>query len=118
ACPRSGSNDTGHYSRSHKVETNMKEGQNGTTGWLSSGQTGKIRTLLRKALSFFTDLEGRSMEMRTPAFCVVLLVVLSVAGAQAAGPAGAYGFINKVVLEPNVDNPERIQLWGTFSIAA
>jgi tRNA U38,U39,U40 pseudouridine synthase TruA len=56
------------------------------------------------------------MEMR---FCVAVLVaVFSSAVAQAADSAGAYGFLSKVILEPNSNNPERIQVWGTFSVAA
>jgi hypothetical protein len=30
---------------------------------------------------------------------------------------GVYARIDRVVLEPNADSPERIQLWGVFSMA-
>ena len=31
---------------------------------------------------------------------------------------GVYAWIDKVVLEPNSDSPERIQVWGVFSPAS
>ena len=37
--------------------------------------------------------------------------------ATASDPVGVYGFIDKVVLEPNDAEPERIQVWGGFATA-
>ena len=34
---------------------------------------------------------------------------------SASGPVGIYGIIDKVVLEPNERQPERIQVWGAFA---
>jgi hypothetical protein len=31
---------------------------------------------------------------------------------------GVYGYVRRVVLEPNAANPQRMQVWGTFSVAA
>jgi|SRR5579862_9229705 len=45
-----------------------------------------------------------------------LLFVLSLGLAQASGYIGVYALIDKVVLEPNADKPERIQIFGVFSI--
>jgi hypothetical protein len=33
----------------------------------------------------------------------------------ASGPLGIYGIVEKVVLEPNEQAPERIQVWGAFA---
>ncbi|HEY1760731.1 MAG TPA: hypothetical protein VGG72_35480 [Bryobacteraceae bacterium] len=45
-----------------------------------------------------------------------ILAALSIGTAQASGPVGVYALIDKVVLEPNADNPERILIYGVFSI--
>jgi hypothetical protein len=47
---------------------------------------------------------------------VALIVVGSAAVLQASGPAGCYGIVEKVVLEPNDSAPERVQVWGVFAI--
>src|SRR5262249_3952002 len=39
------------------------------------------------------------------------------ATAQASDPVGVYALIDKVVLEPNANAPERIQGWGAFQLA-
>src|SRR5262245_45669662 len=44
------------------------------------------------------------------------LTLLVVAGvANAGGPPPMYAVVEKVVLEPNGDAPERIQIWGSFT---
>jgi hypothetical protein len=55
-------------------------------------------------------------------FCVRLAVILAVLTcgsviAHASDPMGVYAIIDKVVLEPNADKPERIQVSGVFMIA-
>jgi hypothetical protein len=47
----------------------------------------------------------------------ILLAALSLGTARASGYVGVYALIDKVVMEPNADNPERIQIFGVFSIA-
>lgn len=47
-----------------------------------------------------------------------LLALLSSAAAYASDPVGIYGIVDKVVLEPNEPSPERIKVFGTFSLAA
>src|SRR5687767_9300490 len=37
--------------------------------------------------------------------------------AVASDPVGVYAFVDKVVLEPNEQKPERIQIWGGFALA-
>lgn len=38
--------------------------------------------------------------------------------ALASDPVGVYAFVDKVVLEPSENAPERIQIWGGFAIAS
>jgi hypothetical protein len=47
-----------------------------------------------------------------------IAAALSFGIAYASGPIGVYGVITKVVLEPNAENPERIQIWGVFSLVS
>jgi hypothetical protein len=47
--------------------------------------------------------------------CVVLCGL--VARARASDPIGIYAVIDRVVLEPSDAQPERIQIWGAFSVA-
>src|SRR5260370_1324626 len=45
------------------------------------------------------------------------LALVLAGSAQASDPMGIYARIDKVVLEPNDEKPERIQIWGTFALA-
>jgi hypothetical protein len=45
-----------------------------------------------------------------------VLAALSLSTARASGLVGVYALIDKVVMEPNADNPERIRIFGVFSI--
>ena len=45
------------------------------------------------------------------------LLCLGVSNAPASDPVGIYAIVDKVVLEPNATNSERIQVWGVFAIA-
>jgi hypothetical protein len=47
---------------------------------------------------------------------VVLIAVIAAPSASASGPTGIYGIVSKVVLEPNDKAPERIQIWGAFTL--
>ena len=46
----------------------------------------------------------------------MILSALSIGTAQASGPVGVYALIDKVTLEPSAENPERILIYGAFSI--
>ena len=48
---------------------------------------------------------------------VLLVFAVSVALAQASDPTAVYARVDKVVLEPNANSPETIQVWGVFSLA-
>ncbi|HEV3141686.1 MAG TPA: hypothetical protein VGY57_14275, partial [Vicinamibacterales bacterium] len=37
--------------------------------------------------------------------------------AHASGPIAVYAKVDRVVMEPNEQAPDRIQVWGAFSIA-
>jgi len=54
--------------------------------------------------------------MRRKHLVVAVLLALAPA-ARASDPVGIYAVIDKVVLEPSVGSPERIQVWGTFALA-
>jgi hypothetical protein len=43
--------------------------------------------------------------------------VLCVATMQASDPTAVYTRIDRVVLEPNADAPQAIQIWGVFAMA-
>ena len=48
----------------------------------------------------------------------IILASLSTTMARASDFVGVYGLITKVVFEPNAGKPERVQIFGTFSIAS
>lgn len=52
-------------------------------------------------------------------FRTAVLLALLTAGlpAQASDQVGTYALIDRVVLEPGGDTPERVQLWGVFAQA-
>jgi hypothetical protein len=59
---------------------------------------------------------------RTHQLLFVPLVAIAVvtwfrAVSVASGPIGVYALIDKVVFEPNDTAPDRVQVWGAFSIA-
>jgi hypothetical protein len=47
----------------------------------------------------------------------VLLAALSIGTAHASGYVGIYAAIDKVVFEPDADHPQRVQVFGVFSVA-
>ena len=48
----------------------------------------------------------------------LLLVAGAVTLAHASDRVAVYARVDKVVLEPNAESPDTIQVWGVFSIAA
>jgi len=48
---------------------------------------------------------------------LAVLAVTSISVAYASGWVAVYALIDKVVLEPNADKPQRIQIWGVFRLA-
>jgi hypothetical protein len=55
--------------------------------------------------------------MKRVVFLATSVVLIGAAGARASDPVGVYGVIERVVLEPNSEKPERIQLWGWFELS-
>jgi hypothetical protein len=58
--------------------------------------------------------------MKTARSRNVLLVltglIITAINVRASDPVGVYAIVDRVVLEPNDTSPERIQIWGTFSL--
>jgi hypothetical protein len=55
--------------------------------------------------------------MKNKALAVALALVSGAMVLNASDRIGVYALVDKVVFEPSADNPERIQIWGAFSIA-
>jgi len=72
-------------------------------------------------MTLANSLSTKQVLMKTRTFAAVL----ALAGAWAAGavhvdasdPIGVYAVIDKVVLEPTEGQPQRVQIWGAFSLA-
>jgi hypothetical protein len=47
----------------------------------------------------------------------LLAFAVSVVPAHASDPTAVYARVDKINLEPNLDSPETIQVWGVFSMA-
>src|SRR5438045_3881389 len=56
------------------------------------------------------------MNIKRCAGILIFLLLLAAVTALASGEVGIYGIVSKVVLEPNDANPERVQIWGTFTL--
>jgi hypothetical protein len=48
---------------------------------------------------------------------IILLATMTVSIAHASGYVGIYAVIDKVVFEPAADHPQRVQVFGAFSMA-
>jgi hypothetical protein len=57
------------------------------------------------------------MMKRTVGLAVVGASLALTVVLQASDMVGVYGVVEKVVMEPNEKTPERIQIWGAFSLA-
>lgn len=55
--------------------------------------------------------------MKSWSFCIVLVALASGSLALASDPIGVYAIVDRVVYEPEVGSPERVQIWGAFSLA-
>ena len=47
---------------------------------------------------------------------LVVAIAVSVVTLWASGPMAVYAIVDKVVFEPNETAPQRIQIWGAFSL--
>jgi hypothetical protein len=56
--------------------------------------------------------------MKRLALWALAVSLLWGAAARASDPAGIYALVDRVELQPNEQNPERIKLWGAFCLAA
>ena len=57
------------------------------------------------------------MNKRTVGLAVVGASLALTVVVQASDMVGVYGVVEKVVMEPNETTPDRIQIWGAFSMA-
>ena len=48
---------------------------------------------------------------------VLAAMALSLGTANASYPVAVYALVDKVVMEPSADKPERAQIWGVFVVA-
>ena len=55
--------------------------------------------------------------MKSIRFALAIALVAAAASLSASDRVGVYGVIDKVVFEPNAENPDRVQLWGAFAVA-
>jgi hypothetical protein len=55
--------------------------------------------------------------MRHALMVAALALVAGATVLDASDRIGVYALVDKVVFEPSADHPERIQIWGAFSIA-
>lgn len=62
----------------------------------------------------------KSLSLLGRSLAVVAGLLLAFTAGQpllASDPTGIYALVDKVVLEPNAQSPERIQIWGVFILA-
>src|SRR5687767_2202110 len=58
------------------------------------------------------------VSMRRIAIVTLMMLGLAATAALASDPTGVYAVVDKVVLEPTPDAPQRVQVWGTFVLAS
>jgi len=56
------------------------------------------------------------MKAAITGLCVISTLLLATVMLSASGEVGVYAIVSKVVLEPNETAPERIQIWGAFTL--
>lgn len=61
--------------------------------------------------------EDTKVTKATKVCLLALALSVAVVPIGASDRVGIYGVIDKVVFEPNAENPERVQLWGAFAVA-
>jgi hypothetical protein len=64
----------------------------------------------------FQDQED-TMKAAASIGAVFLVSLLCATHAHASDPMAVYARVDRVVLEPNSDSPQRIQVWGVFAMA-
>src|SRR5438045_8977821 len=50
-------------------------------------------------------------------YCSSFVLLAMCAMARASDPVGIYALIDRVVIEPSDSQPQRVQIWGAFSLA-
>jgi hypothetical protein len=67
-------------------------------------------------LAYNPSEKERDMKTATWIFLTVLILILATSALQASGLVGIYAVVSKVVFEPSDKSPERIQIWGAFTL--
>ncbi len=79
-----------------------------------------LRIIVTRSAALWTGI-GPRLVARWNSFNLLIALlsmgVVDATTALASDPVGVYAIVDKVVLEPNDANPERIQIWGAFAIA-
>lgn len=57
---------------------------------------------------------GNTLKLACAAAALLMGALLE---AKASDPTGVYAFVDKIVFEPNDTAPERVQVWGGFTLA-
>ena len=60
----------------------------------------------------------KTLSARCCRVAALLSLVAAPGTISASGPVAVYAIVDKVIFEPNETAPQRIQIWGAFSVAA
>jgi hypothetical protein len=60
----------------------------------------------------------KTLSARCCRVAALLALVVAAGTISASGPVAVYAIVDKVIFEPNETAPQRIQIWGAFSVAA
>jgi hypothetical protein len=60
----------------------------------------------------------KTLSARCCRVAALLSLVVAAGTISASGPVAVYAIVDKVIFEPNETAPQRIQIWGAFSVAA
>lgn len=74
-------------------------------------------SLIQREPGFVLNIGRRLLRAGKSILATVAILAAVSQVAIASDHVGIYGIINKVVLEPSESAPERVQLWGTFTVA-
>jgi hypothetical protein len=55
--------------------------------------------------------------MRITLAALALAAAVTAVTVHASDRVGVYALVDRVVFEPNAENPERVQIWGAFAVA-
>src|SRR5215211_7092787 len=80
-------------------------------------QTNEINAHQNRTVGGMRSRRHWFLRLKFPALLLTAIFALAGTSLRASDPIGAFARIDRVVLEPNENAPERIQLWGSFCLA-